>query len=104
MHKYVSEKEPAGRPMYGREEKIPQATVDSLRNDAVEKAVIPGFYGAGPDGKVVTFSRGGSDITGSIVSKACHASVCEDIGMTDFKGKSPLGRALTWENFSAASS
>ena len=28
----------AGRPMYGREEKIPQATVDSLRNDAVEKA------------------------------------------------------------------
>lgn len=28
--------------------------------------------------------------------------VCEDNGMTDFKGKSPLGCALTWENFSAA--
>lgn len=28
--------------------------------------------------------------------------MCEDNGMTDFKGKSPLGCALTWENFSAA--
>ena len=35
-----------------------------------EKAVIPGFYGVGTDGKVKTFSRGGSDITGSIVAKA----------------------------------
>lgn len=49
-----------------------------------EKAVIPGFYGAGPDGKVVTFSRGGSDITGSIVSKACHASMYEN--WTDVSG------------------
>lgn len=49
-----------------------------------EKAVIPGFYGAGPDGKVITFSRGGSDITGSIVSKACHASMYEN--WTDVSG------------------
>ena len=35
-----------------------------------EKAVIPGFYGIGADGRVKTFSRGGSDITGSIVAKA----------------------------------
>ena len=43
-----------------------------------EKAVIPGFYGIGADGRVKTFSRGGSDITGSIVAKACHASLYEN--------------------------
>ena len=40
-----------------------------------ETAVIPGFYGATPDGAVKTFSRGGSDITGSIVAKAIKADV-----------------------------
>ena len=49
-----------------------------------EKAVIPGFYGVGTDGKVKTFSRGGSDITGSIVAKACHASLYEN--WTDVSG------------------
>ena len=44
----------------------------------VEKAVIPGFYGSDSNGNVKTFSRGGSDITGSIVSKAVHASVYEN--------------------------
>ncbi len=33
-----------------------------------ERAVIPGFYGSNPDGTIHTFSRGGSDITGSIVA------------------------------------
>ena len=49
-----------------------------------EKAVIPGFYGVGTDGSVKTFSRGGSDITGSIVAKACHASLYEN--WTDVSG------------------
>ena len=49
-----------------------------------EKAVIPGFYGANPDGTVKTFSRGGSDVTGSIVAKACHASMYEN--WTDVSG------------------
>ena len=49
-----------------------------------ERAVIPGFYGAKADGTVKTFSRGGSDITGSIVSKACHASMYEN--WTDVSG------------------
>ena len=49
-----------------------------------EKAVIPGFYGVGTDGKVKTFSRGGSDITGSSVAKACHASLYEN--WTDVSG------------------
>lgn len=54
------------------------------RLSQVEKAVIPGFYGSDIDGNVKTFSRGGSDITGSIVSKAVHASVYEN--WTDVSG------------------
>lgn len=49
-----------------------------------ERAVIPGFYGMGKDGKVRTFSRGGSDVTGSIVAKASKADVYEN--WTDVSG------------------
>ncbi|MEG0961258.1 MAG: aspartate kinase [Lachnospiraceae bacterium] len=49
-----------------------------------EHAVIPGFYGAMEDGTVKTFSRGGSDITGSIAAKAVHADVYEN--WTDVSG------------------
>lgn len=49
-----------------------------------EKAVIPGFYGSSPDGSVKTFSRGGSDVTGSIVAKAVHADMYEN--WTDVSG------------------
>ncbi|SER74861.1 aspartate kinase [Lachnobacterium bovis] len=49
-----------------------------------ENAVIPGFYGSLPDGTVKTFSRGGSDITGSIVARAVHASLYEN--WTDVSG------------------
>ena len=47
-------------------------------------AVIPGFYGANPDGTVRTFSRGGSDVTGSIVAKAINAELYEN--WTDVNG------------------
>ncbi len=47
-------------------------------------AVIPGFYGAYADGRVKTFSRGGSDITGSIVARAVKADVYEN--WTDVSG------------------
>lgn len=50
----------------------------------VERAVIPGFYGAKLDGTVKTFSRGGSDITGSIVAKAAKVDVYEN--WTDVSG------------------
>ena len=49
-----------------------------------ERAVIPGFYGAMPDGTVKTFSRGGSDVTGSIVAKAVRADLYEN--WTDVSG------------------
>ena len=54
------------------------------RLEDTHQAVIPGFYGAMPDGKVKTFSRGGSDITGSIVAKAVHADMYEN--WTDVSG------------------
>ena len=56
----------------------------SQRLSEIPQAVIPGFYGAMPDGRVKTFSRGGSDITGSIVAKAVHADMYEN--WTDVSG------------------
>ena len=50
----------------------------------VERAVIPGFYGTLPDGMIRTFSRGGSDITGSIVARAIQADLYEN--WTDVSG------------------
>ncbi len=47
-------------------------------------AVIPGFYGVMPNGTIKTFSRGGSDITGSIVSRAADADLYEN--WTDVSG------------------
>ena len=49
-----------------------------------ERAVIPGFYGGMEDGTVKTFSRGGSDVTGSLVAKAIHADIYEN--WTDVSG------------------
>ena len=56
----------------------------SARLSEIPKAVVPGFYGAKLDGSVKTFSRGGSDITGSIVAKAAHVDVYEN--WTDVSG------------------
>lgn len=50
----------------------------------VKNAVIPGFYGSQENGKVKTFSRGGSDVTGSIVAKAAKVDVYEN--WTDVSG------------------
>ncbi|HCH82570.1 MAG TPA: aspartate kinase [Eubacterium sp.] len=63
-------------------EKTNKVMGDRLAN--VESAVIPGFYGAMPNGDVKTFSRGGSDVTGSIVARAIKADVYEN--WTDVSG------------------
>ena len=47
-------------------------------------AVIPGFYGVMPNGTIKTFSRGGSDITGSLVARAAEATLYEN--WTDVSG------------------
>ena len=67
-------------------------TFDSERTNEVlgerlkksEYAVIPGFYGAMPNDTIKTFSRGGSDITGAIVSRAANADEYEN--WTDVSG------------------
>lgn len=48
-----------------------------------ENAVIPGFYGQ-EDGKVKTFSRGGSDVTGSVIAAALDVEMYENF--TDVSG------------------
>ena len=62
-------------------------TTDRLMREELKKhsyAVIPGFYGVMPNGTIKTFSRGGSDITGSIVARAADAELYEN--WTDVSG------------------
>lgn len=49
-----------------------------------KKVVVPGFYGAGPKGEILTFKRGGSDYTGSIIASALQSEVYEN--WTDVPG------------------
>lgn len=64
----------------------PDKTNEILRDylSRYDYAVIPGFYGSMPNGTIKTFSRGGSDITGSIVARAASASIYEN--WTDVSG------------------
>ena len=61
-------------------------TYDALQNILKEnkKIVVPGFYGSYPDGKIHLLSRGGSDVTGSILAKASSATIYEN--WTDVSG------------------
>ena len=65
------------------EEALTYASARSVLED-MEYAVIPGFYGAGPNGRIMTFSRGGSDVTGSITARAVQADLYEN--WTDVSG------------------
>lgn len=64
------------------EEKTNEAMTAELKKH--KNAVIPGFYGIMPNGTIKTFSRGGSDITGSIVARAANADLYEN--WTDVSG------------------
>lgn len=63
-------------------ERTDKSLADKLEH--IERAVIPGFYGSCYDGTIKTFSRGGSDVTGSIVAKAVRADLYEN--WTDVSG------------------
>ena len=65
------------------EESLTYATARSVLEE-YECAVIPGFYGMGPNGRVTAFSRGGSDVTGSIAARAVEADLYEN--WTDVSG------------------
>ena len=56
----------------------------SIILENIPRAVFPGFYGGMPDGKVRTFSRGGSDISGAIVARASASDLYEN--WTDVSG------------------
>ncbi|MBR2634604.1 MAG: aspartate kinase [Clostridia bacterium] len=64
------------------EEKTNENLALLLKNHT--RAVLPGFYGATEKGEVRTFSRGGSDITGSLVARAAKADLYEN--WTDVSG------------------
>ncbi|MGN2338402.1 aspartate kinase [Clostridium cagae] len=51
---------------------------------SIDKAVIPGFYGSDNNGDIVTFSRGGSDVTGALVTASLNADLYEN--WTDVSG------------------
>lgn len=50
----------------------------------IKNAVIPGFYGADKEGNIITFSRGGSDVTGALVAASINATIYEN--WTDVSG------------------
>ena len=64
-----------------------------------ERAVIPGFYGAFPDGSVRTFSRGGSDISGALVARAAEAELYEEL---DGRLRLSHGRPAAWSRIPPA--
>ncbi len=68
------------------------------RLEKVERAVIPGFYGSTKSGRVKTFSRGGSDISGAIVASALDAEIYEN--WTDVSGFQMADPRITGENSS----
>jgi aspartate kinase len=63
-----------------------EKTEESIRNllENVERCVIPGFYGTTPLGEIKTFTRGGSDITGSLISRYLNVDIYEN--WTDVSG------------------
>ena len=62
-----------------------ESTYEALRSQVMGLGVvIPGFYGMMPDGKIRTFTRGGSDITGALAAAALDAEVYEN--WTDVSG------------------
>lgn len=51
---------------------------------AKSRVIFPGFFGHAPSGKVITFGRGGSDISGSVVARALEAPLYENWTDVDF--------------------
>lgn len=61
-----------------------QRRVEALLAQDNRRLVVPGFYGSEPGGRVRTFSRGGSDVTGALLARTAQAEVYEN--WTDVPG------------------
>ncbi len=61
-------------------------TLDLIKQKlaGLDNAILPGFYGSGTSGEIITFSRGGSDITGALIARAVNADLYEN--WTDVDG------------------
>ena len=85
--KYMNPKE-AGLVLsdeFGNARVLPESYVNlAALKDTRELIVFPGFFGYSPDGEVVTFSRGGSDITGSVLAAGVGAEVYENFTDVDY--------------------
>lgn len=70
---------------YGNAQLLPEsmALLRDYLQSIKEIVIFPGFYGYTRSGSVVTFSRGGSDITGAILAAAIHADVYENFTDVD---------------------
>ena len=60
-----------------RIEGIPRENLDTKFAEGMEVAVIAGFQGLGPDGRVTTLGRGGSDTTAVAFAAALEAERCD---------------------------
>ena len=69
---------------FGNAQVLPEsyARLATLK-DAKDVVIFPGFFGYTRKGQVVTFPRGGSDITGSILAAAVRAEVYENFTDVD---------------------
>ena len=80
----------AGVVRFGDDGRLDEAATRGLLREAFDRLgpggglVVPGFYGADASGRVRTFSRGGSDVTGAVVAAALGAGVYEN--WTDVSG------------------
>ena len=79
---------------------------EAIRSHIVEnqKAVVPGFYGSDKNGDIVTFTRGGSDYTGSLIAYALDSKVYEnwtDVNgiMTSDPNRDPNAKTIDKLNF-----
>jgi len=71
-------------PEFGNAQVLPESYKNLARlRDAPGITIFPGFFGYSPAGAVVTFPRGGSDITGSILAAAVKADVYENFTDVD---------------------
>ncbi len=82
-YKFVDAKDLFFFDFYGKidDEKSDKAVSENYCDKGI---VVPGFYGAYPNGQIKLFSRGGSDITGSLLARGLNASLYEN--WTDVSG------------------
>ena len=93
--------------IFGDEGKVDlEKSREAIRNHIVEnqKAVVPGFYGSDKNGDIVTFTRGGSDYTGSLIAYALDSKVYEnwtDVNgiMTSDPNRDPNAKTIDKLNF-----